>query len=281
MKQFLLFIIFLSSYSYSHAQCDPEDGFPLDRVAVYPLPFGIIPIEDGGTGIVDTAFIGEMFDLTFTVIFPDTFLDPVTNSLTVGDTLRIFPDSTRFVFNGEDIDGFPEGLSMTVSPDTILGTKEGPAGCARLFGTPSANVPLGDYTMFFVANSCVQNPAFNGCTFVEIPSILIGILGEYKLTISDRTSSTLDVLNEQQNLLIAPNPFNESVDISFDTNGLSGKYQLQISDLSGQLIYSQSLDVTAQKLDMSIETDAWSDGIYLFRFTGEEGQLFGKMVKQR
>jgi len=280
MKQFLLFIILLSSYLTIHAQCESEEDFPLDRVAVYPSPFGVIPIEDGGTGIVDTAFIGEMFDLTFTVVFPDTFLDPVTNSLTVGDTLRIIPDSTRFVFDSVDIGGFPEGLAMTVSPDTMLGTSEGPAGCVRLFGTPTINVPPGDYTMFFGANSCVQNPAFTGCMFVEIPSFLIGITGEYKLTIADRTSPTLDVLNEDQNFLVAPNPFDDTVDISFDTNGLSGQYQLQISDLSGRQLYNKALEVTAQKLNISVETDTWPTGIYIFRLIGEQGQLFGRMIKQ-
>lgn len=280
MKQCLLFVLFFSSFSSIYAQCEPEEGFPLDRVALYPSPFGIIPVEDGGTGITDTAYIGEMFDFTFTIIFPDTFLDPATNELTIGDTLRIIPDSTRFVFDGEDIVGFPEGLSLEANPDPILGTSDGPAGCVRLFGTPTTNVAPGDYTMFFGANSCVQNPAFTGCIFVEIPSLFIGIVGEYTLTIADRTSSTLDLLNTEQNLVLSPNPFNETADINFNTTGLSGEYKLQVSNLSGQLIHSKTVRIENINQSISIETGDWINGIYLFRLSGKEGQLSGRMVKQ-
>lgn len=280
MKLFLLSIVFFFSLTSINAQCDPEEGFPMDRVSIFPSPFGVIPVEDGGTGITDTAFIGEMFDLTFTFIFPDTFLDPVTNSQTIGDTLIIIPDSTRFVFNGVELDGFPEGLSLEVSPDTMLGTSEGPAGCARLFGIPSPNVAPGDYTMFFGANSCVQNPAFTGCMYVEIPSFFIGILGEYKLTIADKTSTTLDLLNAKQDLVLAPNPFNETTQISFNTNGLTGQYQLQVSDLSGQLVHSEIVGIGSNTQIISIDTNTWVNGIYLFRLTGQDGQLSGRMVKQ-
>jgi len=280
MKKLLFLIIIFNSFSSIHAQCEPEEGFPLDRVALYPLPFGIIPVEDGGTGITDTAFIGEMFDFTFTVIFPDTFLDPATNSLTIGDTLMIIPDSTRFVFNEEILEGFPEGLSLEVNPDPMLGTSDGAAGCIRLFGTPSTNLAPGDYTMNFGANSCVQNPAFTGCIYVEIPSIFIGIVGEYVLTIADRTSASLDLLNAEQDFLLSPNPFNETANINFKTNGLSGDYQLQISDLSGQRIHSEIVRIKTSNQSISIETGDWINGIYLFRLTGREGQLSGRMVKQ-
>lgn len=281
MKQFLILIVFFCSLSNVSSQCEPEDGFPLDKVALYPLPFGVIPIEEGGTGIVDTAFIGEMFDMTFTMVFPDTFLDPSTNSLTIGDTLLIIPDSTRFVFNEEDLDGFPEGLALEVNPETpVLGSREGPVGCVRLFGMPTADVAPGDYTIFFGARSCVQNPTFTGCINIEIPSLFTGILGEYKLTIADRTSSTLELLNDKQNLTLAPNPFSETAEIRFNTSGMSGQYRLQITDLSGRLIHSESIGIKSDNQLITIDSQDWMNGVYIFQLSGQEGQLAGRMIKQ-
>lgn len=280
MKQFLVFIIIVLSFASVNAQCEAEEGLPLDKVAIYPLPFGVISVEDGGTGITDTAFIGEMFDMIFTVVFPDTFLDPSTSSQTVGDTLIIIPDSTRFVFNEEDLGGFPEGLSLEVNPDgPLLSSSEAPVGCVRLTGIPSANVAPGDYTMFFGALSCVQNPAFTGCINIEIPSIFTGILGEYRLTIADRTSSTLELLNAQQNFQLSPNPFNETAQIRFNTDGLTGDYQLQVNNLAGQLVHSEIVKMNTDSQTISIDTDRWQNGLYLFRLTGKEGQLSGRMVK--
>jgi len=272
-------LVFLS-ISLAHSQCEPEEGFPLDEVALYPLPFGIIPVEEGGTGISDTAFIGESFDFHFTIIFPDTFLDPATNSLTIGDTLRIIPDSTRFLFNDEDV-GFPEGLSLEVNPDgPMTGTSEAPAGCMRLFGTPSENVVPGDYLVLFGAESCIDNPTFTGCTFVMIPSIFTGIVGEYRLTIADKTSSTLDVLNTTQDLQITPNPLSTFTQISFDTKGMSGEYDFRIVDLSGRLIHSETSKIQQGRQTILVNAMDWQSGMYVFQLSGREGQLTGKLMVQ-
>lgn len=69
----------------------------------------------------------------------------MTNSITGGDTLSVIPDSTMFVFDNEIV-GSPEGLSLEVIPDDpILGSRKAPAGCMRLFGTPTENIVPGDY----------------------------------------------------------------------------------------------------------------------------------------
>lgn len=278
MKYFLMISIVLLSFSVGHTQCEPEDGFPLDMVALYPLPFGVIPVEDWGTGITDTAFIGEPFEYTFTIVFPDTFLDPSTNSLTIGDTLRIIPDSTVFVFDDEIV-GFPEGLSLEVNPNgPMLGTSGAPAGCMRLFGTPAESVVPGDYLVTFGAESCVDNPTFSGCIFIMFPSIFTGIVGEYRLTIADKTSSTLEVLNTKQDLQIRPNPLDAFTQIGFDTEGMSGEYEFRVMDLSGRLIHSETTKILQGRQTIKVNAIDWQSGMYVFQLSGREGQLTGKMM---
>lgn len=279
MKYNLLLLFCICNFSIGYSQCEPAEDVPLDKVALYPLPFGVIPVEDGGTGITDTAFIGQLFDMTFTVVFPDTFLDPVTNLMTVGDTLQIIPDSTRFVFNDEDLEGFPDGLMMEVSPDTaMIGSSEGPTGCVRLFGTPTENVVPGDYFVFFGARSCIINPGLTGCVNVEIPSIFTGILGEYRLTIADNTSSIPEVLNDRQRLNISPNPFSDRTQIQFTTAGMTGEYQLQVMDLSGRRVFEQVIPIDEPQKVIDINPQDWESGIYVFQIIGREGQLTGKLV---
>ncbi len=278
MKYCILVFMMLLSISFIQAQCEPEEGLPLDKVGLYPLPFGVIPVEEGGTGITDTAFIGELFDFRFTIVFPDTFLDPATNNITIGDTLRVIPDSTMFVFDNEIV-GFPEGLSLEVNPDSpFLGSSEAPAGCMRLFGTPTENVVPGDYLIFFGAQSCIDNPTFTGCTFVLIPSLFTGIVGEYRLTIADKTSPTLDVLNSQQNLSVVPNPLTSHSQLSFDTEGMSGDYTLRIVDLSGRLIQSETIRIQPGQHVTELDATDWESGMYIFQLSGREGQLSGKLM---
>lgn len=278
MKYCLLVFLMLLSISFVHAQCEPEDGLPLDKVGLYPLPFGVIPVEEGGTGISDTAFIGELFDYRFTIVFPDTFLDPSTNSLTRGDTLQVIPDSTRFMFEDEIV-GFPEGLSLEVIPDgPMLGTREAPTGCMRLHGTPTENVVPGDYLVFFGARSCIDNPTFTGCTFVLFPSIFTGIVGEYRLTIADKTSPTLDVLNSKQDLSVVPNPLTSRAQLSFDTDGMSGSYQLRIVDLSGRLIQSEMIPIQSGRQVKELDASDWESGMYIFQLSGPEGQMTGRLM---
>jgi len=282
MLRYSLFVFTLLLSLTAFSQCEPNADVPLDRVAIYPLPFGVIAPEDGGTGIVDTAFIDMPFDMTFTIVFPDTFLDPATQSMTIGDSILINPDSLRVVFNDEEVDGLPEGLELVVNPEgRIMPSGDGPVGCISLIGTPTANAIPGDYLLFFGINACIQNPALNGCIDIEIPSVFSNILGEYRLTIADMTSSVPELLNDQQSIQIHPNPVETNLTISFDSNGLSGNYQLSILNLSGQNVLTQAVPMTgSDSQQLSIDTSTWHDGIYLFTLIGNEGQLSGKFLKK-
>jgi hypothetical protein len=277
------FFILLSSILISlqaFGQCEPDTLVPLDRVAVYPLPFGVIPIEDGGTGIVDTAFIDQPFEMTFTIAFPDTFLDPATQSLTIGDSVLINPDSLRVIFNDEEVDGLPDGLQLIVNPEGwIKPSGSGPVGCINLTGTPSSDVVPGDYLLFFGINACIQNPALTGCINIELPSVFTNILGEYRLTVSDMTSSIPEVLNKQKSIQVNPNPFDSNVTISFDSNDLTGNYQLSVLNLSGQRVLTQSVQMTGNVQRLFIDASTWESGLYLFSLNGKEGQFNGKLVK--
>ncbi len=275
---FLLPIIILTIQGFS--QCDPDPNVPVEGTSLFPLPFGVIPPEQGGTGITDTAFIGVPYQMTFTLIFPDTFLDPATQSITVGDSILIEPDSLRVMFGEEEV-GLPDGLSIISNPEGFIqANPDGPAGCVSLFGTPTADAVPGDYLLFFGVTACIQNPALTGCTFVEIPSIFANILGEYRLTVADRTSSIPEVLNDSQNLQINPNPFDSNVIIKFNSKGLTGDYQLSVLNLAGQKVIEQSVRTSGGNQQIALDASTWQDGLYLFSLNGKEGQLSGKLIKR-
>ena len=274
---FLLPLILLTFQGFS--QCEPDLNTQVEGTALFPFPSGIIPPEDGGVGITDTAFIGVPYEMTFTLIFPDTFLDPATQSMTVGDSIRF--DSIRVMFGDVDIDGLPDGLEIQPSQDGFIqSSADGAVGCLSLVGTPTTEAVPGDYLLFFNFTACIQNPALTGCTPAEIPSILANILGEYRLVVSDQTSSIPEVLNDSQDLQINPNPFDSNVAIRFDSRGLSGDYQLSVINLSGQKVLEQSVRITGDTQKIELDASTWNDGIYLFSLNGKEGQLSGKLVKR-
>ena len=217
--------------------------------------------------------------MTFTLIFPDTFLDPATQSTTIGDSIRF--DSIRVTLDGVNVDGLPDGMQVQANQEGFIQSNpDGPSGCISLFGTPTAEAVPGDYLLFFAFTACIQNPALTGCTPAEIPSISANVLGEYRLVVSDQTSSVPEVLNDSQDLQINPNPFDSNVVIRFDSRGLSGDYQLSVINLSGQKVLEQSVRMSGDNQQIALDATTWNDGIYLFSLNGKEGQLSGKLIKR-
>lgn len=278
---FIIIFIFISNILFS--QCVPQEDLPLDQVGLFPLPFGVIPAEDGGVGITDTAYLGEPFEYTFTLIFPDTFINPVTNSQTIGRTIEIIPDSTRILFDEVLSNEFPNGLSLEVNPpDSILvGNSTEPVGCMSIIGTPESDVVTGDYLITFLASGCVFNEAtnFDDCVNIEIPGLFINILGEYRLTILDRTSATKDVLNDKVGLSISPNPMSDYSTIIFNGETLTGDYNYELYNASGQKVRSDIIR-PSNKTQIIVRRHDLDPGMYVVKLEGAEGIISSKLVIQ-
>jgi len=278
---FIIISICISNMLFS--QCIPQEDLPLDQVGLFPLPFGVIPPEDGGVGITDTAYIGEPFEYTFTLIFPDTFINPVTNSQTIGRTIELIPDSTRILFDDVLSHEFPNGLSLEVNPpdSVLIGNSTEPVGCMSIIGTPELDVAAGDYLITFLANGCVFNEAtnFDDCINIEIPGLFINILGEYRLTIINRTSATSDLLNDKVGLNISPNPMSDYTTVTFNAENLTGEYSFELYSASGQNVRSDMIR-PSNTTEIIIDRHDLDPGLYLLKIKGAEGIISSKLVIQ-
>lgn len=280
----LLFTVSLFGQIGENDICEPQPDLPLENALIYPLPFTDDPENPFDLGINKQAVIGQEFDFTWTMIWPDSFLNPVTFQIAYADTITFFLDQTFFV-KGEDTIGIPEGLSLSMFPESgsALPSTEGPVACIRMSGTPTANVEPGDYRMHFVVNTCLTIPGvFDGCMDAIIPSILAGFPGTYVLTIKpEGTTSVKEILNDVVNLSISPNPFSDRTVIEYNSAALTGDYLFELFDLSGRAIQSSRINTKSAIQKIVIDSDNLSDGVYIFQLRGEDGIITDKLIIQR
>jgi hypothetical protein len=79
---------------------------------------------------------------------------------------------------------------------------------------------------------------------------------------------------------VYPNPFNNELQVSMDV-AEAGVVELVLTDVIGRVIYSESVDVTAGSVTMSIELDSrLSKGVYLLNVDGAGYEEVIKVVKE-
>ena len=287
MRRFILItILFVGSHFTfgQNTECTFHEGLSLETALIFPLPFGVIPEADGGLGINEDARIGQEFSFKWTMIWPDSFSSVVTGGIAYTDTVQFFLDQTIWVFGGDTV-GIPEGLSFSITPENgiALPSSDAPVACILLSGTPSENVTPGDYLMFFSFRPCITIPALtiDGCQEDQfIPSIISGFPGEYRLTIGTSTS-TKETLNDQVSLQVSPNPFSLNTFIEFNSSDLSADYMLEIFDINGRKVKSESVNLKSRRQRIEINATHLEDGLYIFQLRGEQGIITGKMVVQK
>jgi len=289
MKQLLfviaLLLLSITSVSSQSSDCEFHENLSLETALIYPLPFGVIPEEQGGLGINKEAVIGAPFDFKWTMIWPDSFSTPTTVGIAYTDTLQFFLDRTIWIL-GEDTVSIPEGLSLVMTPESgvLLPNSDEPVACIKLEGTPSQNVTPGDYLMFFSIRSC-QNIAalgFDGCQEAIIPSILTGFSGEYRLTIKpEGTTAVKETLNDRVSLEVSPNPFSSQTIIQFNSKGLSNDYIFEVFDANGRKVRSENMRLKSGVQRILFDGSSLNDGLYIFQFRGEEGIITDKLILQK
>ena len=89
----------------------------------------------------------------------------------------------------------------------------------------------------------------------------------------------IDEIKIDGNLQVYPNPINDAINIVFnDSEATSGLVEIQ--DILGQLLYSESLKPVSGKLSKSIDLSMFSDGVYFLKVKTEDKILSAKFVKQ-
>lgn len=271
MKNLLVvFLLLLPVYLIS--QCDVAQDIPLDGALIYPLPFGVFPEEEGGLGINTDATIGEAYEFVWTIVLPDTFINNITFQETYGDSLVFFADSMSYVFNGERIEGLPDGFMIEFSEEngSFKALTGQASGCIKLSGTPSTDLVPGDYIITFRSANCVRIPGtFDGCQYADIPSAFSGFPGEYRLTIlEDTTSPVLDI--NHTTLEITPTLTNDFISIQLD-DSFSGTTRLTIHDSQGILVHQEMISSSNEVRRRSLSH--LQNGLYFV--TAENGNTIG------
>ena len=280
-----LSLAFLCILSFAQGQddvCDFHEGLSLETALIFPLPF--IPDEDGATGINKQAVIGSEFDFKWTMVWPDTFINPLSG-IAYADTIQFYLDRTIWVFEGDTV-AIPNGLNLSITPEDgiALPNSEDPVACILLNGTPADDVVPGDYFMTFAVRTCLTAPEvmFDGCTDAFIPGIIAGFPGEYKLTIKpEGTTSVKETLNSSVDLRVSPNPFDVETLIEFNAESLSNDYSFEVFDLNGSLIQSKKLSLKSNKQKLRFDASNLADGVYIFQIKGREGIITDRLIVQR
>jgi len=92
-------------------------------------------------------------------------------------------------------------------------------------------------------------------------------------------SDTEEIIAETAVLKISPNPVSEILNIEMSSDELKGKVQLEISDISGQLISATTLDASVLN-NHKLTVGHLQNGMYLLTIRSEEKLISKKFIKQ-
>ncbi len=114
-------------------------------------------------------------------------------------------------------------------------------------------------------------PFFSNVTEASTVSIV-----RLKLPAAAALSNNYQVEALEEKLLLGPNPFSQQLQLSYPEPGYYKS--LEVYDLSGKFILTQPLlsEVDVEKIDMS----ALPDGLFIFKFIGNENVLVKKLIKE-
>lgn len=93
------------------------------------------------------------------------------------------------------------------------------------------------------------------------------------------TAGMLPVMPEEfaQKTELYPNPAAGTVNLDVEVVKDS-QYQLQIRDLSGKLVYEQSIRSFRRRIRTSLDTQTWGRGIYLVKIINDDAEMTQKLV---
>ena len=81
------------------------------------------------------------------------------------------------------------------------------------------------------------------------------------------------------NVHVYPNPAKEYVTVDF-ANSYSGDIRMEITNVSGQVIYNHEVRKNGQFMNMSIDISPFENGIYMINFITDDQSLIKSIIKQ-
>lgn len=264
MKQLLLSTIAFAMMSTAVAQCTANYDFQ-------GQPFGVSPDPVLGESF-EVATLGSAYYDEIHIIVPTnaTDVDPTLPSLPIDSVLL---SSVNFVLDGVPFTSEQMGLTIqcnnnddSPNPCTFFG---GQQYCASLSGTPTT---AGVFQMSITVTGYVN--------LLGTPIAYPISFDQYVYTVIDPASvAKVDVAALQlgQN---APNPVNDRTWIPF-TSGVSGKVQLTIVNLLGEVVFTQNINARAGNNEFLLETSNLNNGIYMYSIQAGGKKLTKRLVVNR
>jgi len=240
MKKVYLLLLLLPLFSLK-AQTVPTCS--LDPTFIASGKSGIWP--DSATNFV-SGTIGVPYAQNATVVIPLDTTVPVFGTVHYSH-IDLQTSSNNY--------GLPGGLHLTGTP-TTLKFPGNSASCMEIYGTPSATVTPGTYTLTFVLSVYTTETG-------NVYPITTYTVGYYKITINAALgieSNKNYELNVMQN---SPNPVINNTAIKF-TAATEGKAKMSVYNIAGQKIVEK--EFIAQHGDNSYDFDATTldSGIYIY-----------------
>ncbi len=273
-KLFLLFIMFnFVALNIEAQNCDPDDTLPPDFLGVSPLPADAV--EPCDSVLMDTIYLNQPFEFTFTVQTPASFefqgQTALLNSVTV-----------------TSVDGIPDGMEYVCNPADCV-YPGGAPGCMKLQGTATNPAQLGRNEVIITTTvaAAIDNPD-------PIPDIPLNLTITFPPASADPADNPLglpvcayafwveasspnqDVINEQlsigQNI---PNPFDEITNIQ--VNAEAGNYNFSVYNLLGELVHTREVYLNGAQ-NIEFDGSQLDAGMYIYSFSNENGTISHRMI---
>lgn len=176
------------------------------------------------------------------------------------------------------ITNLPAGLTYLCDPPNCVFNKN-TLGCLLIYGTPTGPVDTADLSIKVL----ISTPAF---AFplgpFDFPSI-IAPTAHYYIVVKNPGEcavGTVDLSGQIHDVKNVPNPFGDRTVINVESN-VSGEFQFDVFNLTGQRIHSQSINVYTGSNQFTFEAGDLPNGAYYFTFGNAEGRVSRMMVIAR
>jgi hypothetical protein len=273
MKKTVLLLCVVASMALSRAQAQVcvLDSSILDADEfTYVLPALWTP--DSPYINTKPACLTEYYEMSVTFNIPDTIVN--LPGLPPGTQIPI--DNISIATSGA-ITNIPAGLTYLCNPPNCVFPKN-TLGCLLIYGTPTGPVDTIDLNI----KVKVKTPLVIIPIELNFPSQINADYHFYLMVrdAGDCSSGTDDLSGQISSVKNVPNPFGDRTLINVESS-VSGDFQFEVFDLTGQRVHSQSVQVLAGSNQFTFEAGDLPNGAYFFTFGNAEGRVTRKMVIAR
>jgi len=252
MKKLILSFAAFVAFTFSaYSQCTPDPQFTVG--GIYP---------DSATGLA-TAYVGVAYDEVITNVVPaDTIID-----LGLGPTSVPFVDVTL-----DNVTGLPPNFTYSCNPTNCVFPGNS-SGCVNIYSTvnPSAS-DIGIYPLVIDVTATVNVPILG-------PQSQPTVVDYYFIEIVDSAAMGLQSYDSESFELktIFPNPVVDKSRIQF-ISGKSQQVTFTVMNVLGKTILSKNISASRGVNELTISSDDFSNGIYLYSITANGKTSTKRMI---